>query len=283
MNYQPIDPGGASPSYLAFRDNVQTKLDHVEARIRGAIEDARRNWSDSLVGSSVTALVPSAGLGSAYSAAKLDQVVQDIWDAFSEASVKIWEKAGQLTGDPDTLMELNRYYYAAATRLVDEREAIQRMVRSVSKHWQGIAFASYEGLAGEQCDAIDAICSGFKDAAEACSDGASQLRDIRNRALERMLQYAEKIAHVIDEATDVGKMLTMEVGPVTEAIANLAIEVAEICNDLATFYGQNLTAGTDAWRRLNSGLPGLTGNNDWPTLGADDMGDIRQHHSWDPV
>jgi len=282
MNYLPMDSGGVSASYLAFHDDVQHKLDQVRADISTAIEGIRSNL-ESRLESPWLAASPGVGLIAHQAAENLESAFRNIWDGFADASVKIWEIAAKFTGDPDALMDLELFYNDAATRLVDEKIVIQRMVREVEKHWQGIAVESYDGLAGEQCDAIDAICSGLRTAATACAHSASALRDMRRALVDKILEYAGKISQSIKDACDLGHVLTLEAGPVIETIANFVIEVGEVCNELGRFYDQDLTVNTDLWRQLNGGLPGLTSSNDWPSLSRDDVGDMNHQHDWEPT
>jgi len=283
MNYQPMDNSGLSQSYLAFQDDVQTHLDQVEQGIKTAIDGVRRKWDDSWLGSGLMSASPGAALLAHHSATNLETAFQEIWDAFSDGCGKIWNKAGQLTGDPDALFDLNQYYNDAASRLVDEKVSIQRMVRAVGKHWEGNAWISYKGLAAEQCDAIDAITSGLRTAATACMHSRKQLKDIRNGFLRALFDYARDVVDAIDEGTDVGKLLTLDIGPAVKAVADVVLTVEQLTLDLASFYDENTSADTDTWRQLNGGLSGLSANNDWPSLSMDDVGDMKDHGAWTPT
>jgi uncharacterized protein YukE len=238
-----------------FRDKIKEGLDWVSDQWDGCIMDSGWGW-----------LAP--GPKAAYELAKnhVEGKMQELWDDFEEKCKQIWESVQEVTGDPFELMEMNQAYLDCAGRIRDEGIIMARLKTEVAEHWEGVSYNAYADLITEQSKALTGIDSGITQAATACAQGAQQINSIWNDVVKAILDYAGKVVGAIKDGTDVGQWVTLDLGPALKIILDAALAVAALALKLETYWAENATVKTDMWRRLNSGLPGLDANNDWPRV-----------------
>lgn len=265
--------------YTDFSSDFGVKLGDFSAKVDEgfqAVADKANDWLDSFYAKFILGWPLTDHI-----ADKVEEAMQDLADKFGRFCEDAWEKIDDLTGNPWELMQLNQAYITAAGHIRDEKTVIDRITREVSKSWSGDAYTSYAGMTDEQKAAIDAVDSGLTKAATACAEGAQQIGNIWLDVVQALIDYAGNVVDAMAEATDAGKWFSFDAGPAAKVIADALVRIADLAATLESYFVDNATVNTDMWRQLNSGLPGLDANNQWPGLAASDVDDVKDKSQWE--
>lgn len=274
-----ITQAPAIPTFEVFCDRIEKCLERLEAEVRKGIDWVVEKWNTYIDSLGWDKYLPHVAMQIEYYARKLEGAFKEIWKALKKAVSKIWGEVKRLTGSPLGLISLSDSYSTAAGSLRDEKIAIDRMTRHVRKGWFGDAYFSYEGLATEQKNALDAVNKGLTEASTKCAESAKQIFATWTGAVDGILNVYDKVFACIKDATDVGQWPTLQSGVVAKLIGQTGVEILKLGNKLATFLAENETVNSAAWRNLNQGLDGLS-DNKWPAIDSRDSGDLADKDAW---
>jgi uncharacterized protein YukE len=275
-------------TYEEFRTSVEQNLEEIRRRLQAALQEVADKFNDCVANSPWKWLLGPLGGGAIelyvkHAAEALEAAFQRMWDEFAKFVSKVWDQVKRLAGDPPTLMQLEADYQKAAGRIRDESLVIDRILRDVASSWSGLAYNAFSGVAGEQKNAIAGIDGGLTAAAQACANGADQILHSWIDVAQALLDYVGDLVDAIEEGTDAGKVITLDVGPAVKVLGDIVVRILKLVTTLETYMSDNATINTDMWRKLNNGLPGLNANNDWPTLANMDTSKMKDRGSWTPA
>ncbi len=261
--------------YQDFSDEIHTKLDEIFTRIEAGVKEVWVAWDNSIAAKGLDSnwgwLAPGPKLAYEHFKSRLEENIKKLWDDFKQFCEDLWAKVDEMAGSPFALMSMNAAYIKAASRIRDEKTVISDLSSEVGKHWSGVAFTSYNHVAlDEQMAAIAGVDDGISKAAEACAEGAKQLRSIWRDVIDALLDVLDTIFDAIKDGTDAGQWVTFDAGPAIKVVGKALTSAIRLWNKLDTYFDDNATVNLAMWRQLNAGLEGLDAANRWPSISSRD-------------
>jgi hypothetical protein len=267
--------------HYEYSDDVESRLEEVKSKIEEGVEQVWDTF-DSAIGSKDWFWLISPAGKIAFEIAKnnIKDEVQKLWDDFTALVDDAWAKVEEFTGNPFLLMEMSASYSAAAGKIRDEKTVITRIGNDVAKHWEGLAFESYNNIVPEQTGAITAVDRGLVAASVACAEGAKQIRSIWRDFVDFLLDVVNTILDAIKDGTDAGQWVTFDAGPAIKVVGKCITALLALWNDMDRYFDVNVTTNTAMWNNLNAGVDGLDANNQWPSIPASESRDLDPKENW---
>lgn len=271
-------------TYEEFMSAHETTLSQVEKDIENAINKIANEFNRRIEEMPFAKrMLPWVAIAINRAVDALENAFRNIWDEFGRVCEKLLVEAKKITGDPVQLMKLNESYNNAKTDLHNlATNYLPDVIGDVGKSWESEGAEAFADQAGLQVSAITGTISGLESAATACADAANGLLTQWNRVIQAYSDAAGEAISALEKGTDVGQILTLEVGPTIKLIGALVLTVETLVRDLAMFVGEGATVGASMWNGLFSGVPGLlTPNNSWPKIPGLDAADMKDPKQWD--
>lgn len=270
--------------YWEFNQDLGTQVEVIQKKIKQGLDQVVGMFNEAPGLSSNWAWLASPAGKAGYELLKahFNGQIDQVWEEFKKVCDDLWKRAEQMTGDPWTLMSLNRAYHQAAGRLRDEPMVITTLYDEVKLDWEGDAFVVYEQVGNKQKEAFKGIAGGegLVEAAHLCADGAHQLRSAWRDIVDELINVAKLILEAIKEGTDAGQWVTFDAGPAIKVIGQIAATVVAAWNRLDRYFDYASTQSMSRWRKLNSGVPGLDAANKWPEVSPSQLGTLDGKEDW---
>lgn len=276
----------APMDYDEFWDMIKSAMNEFQNNMNSAINEVQRQFNERVnaIPAWEWGLKPWLVVTVNRGVDALQDKANELWDSFEENAPKIWEQVNAVQGDPVTLTLLSNTYLNATRVLSDIGESyLPDAIGRVQDAWsEGEGPAAFGRQAPKQSAAALGASAGLMQASTACGEASGTIVSSWLDIHSALLSYARSIIDAIKDGTDVGQIITLDVGPALKVVLDAVASVVELANTLIRYVADDATAGATKWKSLESGseLGGLMDGNTWPTISGLDGRDLTNGSKW---